>query len=158
MTIYEYKTKLLDSKLFTMEVANQYEVDHNSINSSRNAAEVFTKGLKMQEMAEEHMYCVCLNAAAEITAVFECNMGGFNECPVSTREVARKALMMNAISVIVAHNHPSGNTNPSEEDFAATKKLAETLDIVGITLLDHIIVAGRTGNYITFREEGYNLK
>ncbi len=67
--------------------------------------------------------------------------GTLTETPVYPREIIKKALLHNAASVIVAHNHPSGSSQPSKADISLTKVLKHALDLVGIKLLDHIIVA-----------------
>jgi DNA repair protein RadC len=67
--------------------------------------------------------------------------------------VFKVALMLNAASVIVAHNHPSGNIEPSAEDLSITKQLVEAGKILGIPLHDHIIVAER-GGFMSFAERG----
>ena len=72
---------------------------------------------------------------------------------VPPREVFKGAILHNATSLILAHNHPSGNTAPSREDIATTERVAKSGKILGIDLLDHIIV-GTDGNYRSLKEEG----
>ena len=79
--------------------------------------------------------------------------GTIDQAPVFPREVARLALIRNATAVIVAHNHPSGDTAPSREDEKITKELTDALSLVGLRLLDHIIV-GRPGEYSSMKELG----
>jgi DNA repair protein RadC len=66
--------------------------------------------------------------------------GGLAWCPMEPREVLVAALMANAASIIVAHNHPSGALQPSPQDVAVTKRLNAACDVIGLGLLDHIIV------------------
>ncbi|MNT32948.1 hypothetical protein D3C72_1688540 [compost metagenome] len=69
--------------------------------------------------------------------------GTLTRTAVYPREVARQALVHNAAGVIVAHNHPSGTTSPSQSDVHLTRELARTLELIDVHLLDHFIVAGQ---------------
>lgn len=80
------------------------------------------------------------------------SLGSVNEALVHPREVFEPAVRLSAVSVIVVHNHPSGDPTPSQEDVNITRRLAKAGEMLGIELLDHIIV-GR-GKYVSFREEG----
>ena len=67
----------------------------------------------------------------------------------------RKVLMMNCVSFIMAHNHPGGSLTPSKEDLDATKAVETAAQLLGLRMLDHFIVSGNTGDYLSFREAGY---
>ena len=82
----------------------------------------------------------------------EVAQGSLNETRVYPRELARKALQHNAAAVIVAHNHPSGNTTPSAADLALTRQLRDALNLLEIKLLDHFLVAQH--QVISFAEQG----
>lgn len=82
-----------------------------------------------------------------------CSVGTLNESLVNPREVFKASILSNAAGVILLHNHPSGGISPSEEDIATTKRLGECGKLLGIEILDHIIVAARTGDYISLRKE-----
>ena len=77
-----------------------------------------------------------------------------NASMVSPREVFKSSILSNACSFIAVHNHPSGSRSPSEEDRAVTEKLMDCGRLLDIPLLDHIIVAGETGELYSFRQEG----
>ncbi len=81
------------------------------------------------------------------------SLGDLNTAPIHPREVYKAAILANSSAVIIAHNHPSGVTDPSPQDIKSTKRLAEAGRILGIDLLDHIIV-GHGNNYTSFREQG----
>lgn len=108
--------------------------------------DVFSHDVETEEVA----YLLCLDCRKNLLGVFELSRGVVDGTPMNPREIVFKALMTNAISVIVAHNHPSGELSPSEMDIAVTKRVKEALDIVGICLTDHIIVG--TGDYLSMRE------
>lgn len=99
---------------------------------------------------QEHFISISLNGAHEVHAIRIVSVGLVNRTLVHPREVFSDALKDRAAAIIVAHNHPSGNVEPSAEDRAVTETLVEAGDILGVRLLDHIIIAP-TGHY-SFRE------
>ena len=82
------------------------------------------------------------------------SMGTINASLVTGREVFKSAILSNASYVILLHNHPSGDPQPSNYDFLVTSKLCAGGHILGIDVLDHIIVGGRTGKYHSMAKEG----
>lgn len=93
-------------------------------------------------MSEQERFMVILldgsNAVIESVVV---TVGLVNQSQVHPRETFRPAVAQNAVSIILAHNHPSGNLEPSESDLAATRRLAEAGRLLGIPVMDHVIVA-----------------
>ena len=79
--------------------------------------------------------------------------GTIDKSPVYTREIARKALENNATAVIIAHNHPSGTTIPSQADITVTKKIKDALRLLDITLTDHVIYSPDGEKYCSFVEK-----
>ena len=79
-------------------------------------------------------------------------MGTVNEAIIHPREVFRYAILKNVSSIIIAHNHPSGECQPSKEDIAVTERLVESGKLLGIAVLDHVIVGDR---YLSMKGEGY---
>ena len=155
MRIVKYKTKLTDSQKVVLEKeisVNCPQVDRK-MNGPDKIVRLATYFLKMQEEPEEHMYMVCMNTKLEMTSVFEISHGNVNSSIVGAREVFQKALLANAVSIILIHNHPSGDPTPSREDVEVTKRLVEAGKIIGIQVLDHIVI-GRPG-YVSLKEKGY---
>lgn len=101
---------------------------------------------------QEHFTCTTLNGANEIIATRVVTIGLVNSCQVHPREVFSDCLTDRASAIIVAHNHPSGNLEPSSEDSALTKRLVDAAEILGIRLLDHIIFSER--GYFSYQEAG----
>ncbi len=99
---------------------------------------------------QEHFIVLSLNGAHEVDAVRIVSVGLVNRTLVHPREVFSDALKDRAAAIIVAHNHPSGNVEPSGEDRAVTETLLEAGQILGVRVLDHIIFA--PGTYYSFRE------
>ena len=88
---------------------------------------------------QEAFYVLLLNGASEIISVKEVTRGLVNRTIVHPREVFKPAILASATSVIVAHNHPSGKLEPSSEDIDITKRLVKAGEVIGISVLDHII-------------------
>ena len=109
--------------------------------------------LRIHEETEEYLYMLCLNTKLQLTSVFEISHGNVNSSIFSRREILQKALLANAVNIIMIHNHPSGDPKPSAEDIKVTQALAEAGKIVGIDVLDHLIV-GRPG-YSSLKEKGF---
>lgn len=85
-----------------------------------------------------------------LTSVFELSHGTVNMSVVSPREVFQKALLANAVGIVLLHNHPSGDCTPSKQDINVTKRLMESGDIIGVNVLDHLVI-GRPG-YFSLKE------
>ena len=108
--------------------------------------------LRMQDLAHECFYCVFLDAQNRVIAAEELFRGTLTQTSVYPREVVKHALGHNAAAVILAHNHPSGVAEPSLQDQALTRTLAEALALVDVRVLDHFIVA--PGACLSFAERG----
>lgn len=83
-----------------------------------------------------------------------CSVGTLNSSLVSPREVFKSSILSNAAAFIAIHNHPSGNLEPSQEDKDITKRLLECGRILDIRMMDHMIVAGESGEMFSFKQEG----
>jgi DNA repair protein RadC len=103
------------------------------------------------ELREEFVL-LCLNGAHEVLGWVRLHTGGFNHSPVDVRLVIGVALQTASSAVVVAHNHPSGGLNPSAEDVAVTRRIAEAAALMGIRLLYHLILT-RDGCY-SFADAG----
>jgi DNA repair protein RadC len=101
---------------------------------------------------KEMVVVFCLNARNMITAYNLVSIGLMDACLIHPREVFRPAILAGAAGVVVAHNHPSGDTTPSAEDIRITRRLIEAGRIIGIKLADHVII-GSTTNY-SIKETG----
>ncbi|WP_232695609.1 RadC family protein [Brevibacillus daliensis] len=112
--------------------------------------------LMMSEMAQllqEHFICLFLNTKNHVLGKKTIFVGSLDASVVHPREVFREAIKRSSASLICLHNHPSGDPTPSKEDIMVTKTLREAGEIVGISLLDHIIIGD--GRYISLKEQGY---
>lgn len=105
------------------------------------------------EVDREYFVVVCLDTKNQPTLINICHIGSVNQAIVHPREVFKPAILSNAYGILVGHNHPSGQPDPSKEDIKVTKRLAEAGKVLGIELLDSIILGD--GSYISLKDEGY---
>jgi DNA repair protein RadC len=103
-------------------------------------------------LAEEHSYALLLNIKNRVNAIHEVSIGSLGAAIIHPREVFRAAILSNAASIILVHNHPSGDPTPSPEDVDLTKRLVEAGSLIDIPILDHIIVC--PGRYASLKERG----
>jgi DNA repair protein RadC len=96
---------------------------------------------------------VLLSARTTVIGVHTVSVGSLNASIVHPREVFRPAVEQSAASILIAHNHPSGNVDPSDDDLVLTKRLVQVGELLGIHVLDHLIVA--KGNYTSLKQEGH---
>ena len=94
----------------------------------------------LQDEAQEVLAMIMLDTKNNVIGYSEVNRGGLNSSIASPREIAKRALLSNANAVILAHNHPSGDTTPSKQDLEVTEHIAKALALIEIKLLDHIVI------------------
>ena len=105
----------------------------------------------LMECDREQVLLVLLNPNNKPIGINLAHVGGTNQCLFEPREILRAALLTNASSFIVLHNHPSGNPKPSKEDDIATRALVKACELMRVKLLDHIIL-GDEGKYYSYIE------
>ena len=98
---------------------------------------------------------MCLNTKNNVIAVHKAHIGSINASIVHPREIMKTAILNNAASLILSHNHPSTNPNPSPQDIEVTERLVEAGNIMGIEILDHLIVTPIENKYLSMKEKGY---
>lgn len=101
---------------------------------------------------KEHFAIIVLNIKNHIVNISDISTGSLTASIVAPREVFKEAIRYSAASIILAHNHPSGNTRPSREDIAVTKRLTEVGTVMDIPVLDHIIIGHDA--WLSLKEEG----
>ncbi len=100
----------------------------------------------------EHMIALLLDTKNKINGVHTVSIGTLNSSIIHPREVFKAAIMGNAAALILIHNHPSGDPNPSQEDLEVTRRIREAGELIGIPLLDHIILGD--GSHVSLKERG----
>ncbi len=101
---------------------------------------------------QERFVVACLDTKNRVQSVVLVTVGTLDASLVHPREVFKPAIIEGASSVILSHNHPSGNTTPSREDIQVTDRLTKAGELLGITVLDHIIYGDGTGNVFSISE------
>ena len=119
------------------------------IQSPKDACQLLKPIGKYQK---EHFIGLYLNARNQLIYQETISIGSLNANIVHPREVFEPAIAKHALSIIIAHNHPSGSTEPSEEDLQITKRLIKAGKLLGIEIVDHLIIAGR--GLLSFKEKG----
>jgi DNA repair protein RadC len=101
----------------------------------------------------EQFLVVTLDTKNQPINVNVCSVGTLNSSLVHPREIFKVAILSNANSIIIGHNHPSGNPEPSKEDLSITKRIKEAGEIIGIKLTDHLIL-GEEEKFVSLKERG----
>ena len=122
-----------------------------TISSPKDAYEMIKD--QLQDLDREQFIIACLNTKNEPTNISVVSVGSLNKAIVHPREVFKTAILSNAASVMAFHNHPSGETTPSQQDIQLTNRLYEVGELLGIKLLDHLIIGD--GSFTSLKEKGY---
>ncbi len=107
---------------------------------------------EMRHLQQEHLYAMFLNIKQTLIRDLLISKGTVNASLASPREIFIEALRYQAVSIILVHNHPSGDSTPSRDDSMLTKRVCEAGRLVGIQLLDHIVIGDN--NFCSFKKEG----
>lgn len=107
--------------------------------------------LDMTHLKKEHFKIVMLDTKNQVIGIEDISVGSLNSSIVHPREVFKEAIAKSSASIILVHNHPSGDPTPSKEDIAITRRLTEGGDILGVKVLDHIIIG--SNKYISLKEK-----
>ena len=121
-----------------------------SISNSHLAEELLHD--EMANLDHEEVWLIFLTCKKTLIATEMVSRGTLTDTAIDYRTVVRRALLNNAESIVIAHNHPSGDPYPSEEDRKLTVALEEAGKILGIPLLDHVVIGD--GRYYSFKEHG----
>lgn len=117
-----------------------FDKSQNGLTTIRNAKEAYEYLIDMRGLSKEHLRGLYLNSRNKVIRDEVISIGTVDSNIIHPREVFRPGIEYNAAAVILAHNHPSGDTTPSDEDRKVTEQLIEAGRIVGIEVLDHIII------------------
>ncbi|RDY66064.1 DNA repair protein RadC [Halobacillus litoralis] len=126
-------------------------VERYMIRSPEDGADFIME--EMRDLKQEHFICLFLNTKNQVLHRQTIFIGSLNASIVHPREVFKEAVKRSAASIICAHNHPSGDPTPSQEDIQVTRRLKECGKMIGIELLDHLVIGDR--KFISLKEKGY---
>jgi DNA repair protein RadC len=138
---------------YVRQVSVRYGKKHKTAVDVRGPEAIAKLARKIiQENGKEHVILFCLDGNHSVIAYNIVSVGTATSAPIHPREVFQPAILTGAVSIVLCHNHPSGNVEPSREDISATKSLVEAAKYMGIKILDHVIV-GET-RYHSMHEHG----
>lgn len=107
---------------------------------------------KLRHEEQEQIYCMMLDTKTHLLGECVVSKGTVNSSLITPREIFLEALRYHAVGIVLVHNHPSGDPSPSAADYALTERIRKTGDLVGISLMDHIVIGDH--RYFSFLEEG----
>jgi len=136
------------------ELGKREDLEPEMINFDIKNPESVVKAIRasIKDKAKEHFKLILLNPRNKIIGISTISIGTLNASLVHPREVFKDAITHSAASVVLAHNHPSGDPEPSEDDLKITKKLVDSGEILGIKVLDHIVIG--KNNFYSYKERG----
>ena len=122
------------------------------LSTAMQATQVFADYLDGRD--REHLVVLMLDSKLRLIGINTVSIGTIDSAMVSPRDVYKAAILCNAASIMLAHNHPSGDPTPSPADISVTRIIAESGKLLGIPLLDHIII-GSYGSFTSLVDKGY---
>lgn len=144
-------SKIIAALEFSKRLNIRKSFNEYTINSPNSVANIFMEELRNK--LKECFYILLLNTKNRIISKELISEGTLNSSLVHPREVFKQAIKKSANSIILVHNHPSGDITPSKDDIQITKRLVETGKIVGIQVLDHLIIGD--GQFLSLKEKEY---
>ena len=145
-------TKRINIVSIKMVKESSFLYQTRQILSPKDAYEMIKE--QLEGLDREQFIIACLNTKNEPTNITVVSVGSLNKAIVHPREVFKTAILSNAASIMAFHNHPSGETTPSQQDIQLTKRLYEAGELLGIKLLDHLIIGD--GTFTSLKEKGYS--
>ena len=142
----------LNKIVLIKESAHRYNLDTRSIHGPEDPVHAINTILNLNNEAQEVLVTLMLNTKNSIVGIQEITRGSLSASIVHPREVYKAAILHNAASIILAHNHPSGSPSPSREDIAVTERILKAGKILDIPLLDHVIIGDP--RFVSLKEKG----
>lgn len=142
MRVTKYKIELNQNRhnVIVKDDAVNYQNVTNKFDSPEAVVQLMNDCFRLSSQAEEYVYMLAFDTKCHLLGVFEVTHGTVNASMISPREIYVRALLCGASCIMLVHNHPSGDTEPSTDDVKSTKRVKEAGQIVGIGLVDHIII------------------
>lgn len=155
MVVTEYDVVCGDVGLILHDIGKYWIETDNAkqvFNSLSNIDKFCRESLWLHKRSEENVYVLMFNSALNLLGVSLVSRGIVNNAVVSPREVLYRALLSGASAIILVHNHPSGDIVPSKQDMSVTERMLKACDLIGITLLDHLIIGD---SYYSFKQNNW---
>lgn len=127
----------------SLRLVNEKTCEYNPaiINAPSDVVKFIDDLEDIRSHTEERIYCIAMNTKNHIIGFSQIAQGSINTCYLDTKELFKVILLCNASRFILIHNHPSGDSTPSQNDYQMTEKIKEASKIMGIEFLDHIVIA-----------------
>ena len=127
----------------SLRLVNEKTCEYNPtiIRTSADVVKFIDDLEDIRNHTEERIYCIAMNTKNEIVSFSQIAQGSIDNCNFDIKELFKTILLCNASKFILIHNHPSGDSSPSERDYQVTEKIKEASKIMGIEFLDHIVIA-----------------
>ena len=155
--MHVYKSLLMEVQAVYKTTPSKKDnvVLHNvKIGSSRDCQEIFAEIFPVPLNHREAFICIYLNRGNRTIGHTVISIGGVSGTVVDNKIIYQNALLCNASSIVLAHNHPSGHRFPSRADIKITKKIKEAGEIMDIKVLDHLVITEHDDKYYSFADEG----
>ncbi len=150
-TIYTKRLKTVQLKLGQDYIADPLDDDKPKAENPDDVHEILKSLYRQLDDDQEHMIMLVLNVSNEVTGFKVIASGTQTSGPADAKIIFRNALMLGATKIVLAHNHPSGNLQPSQADIRFTKKVIAAGEAIDIPVVDHLIVSHN--GYISMRKE-----
>ena len=134
------------------ESSSLYDYDQRALNNPYAVSCMLNEIFDMENLCEEHFVMLALDTKLKVVGAFDIHAGTSKSSPVSAKSVFTRAMLCNANSIIVAHNHPSGSIDPSRDDIKVTRALEKAGEILDIRVIEHIIIGDN--DYYSFKQNG----
>ena len=155
MRITEYNVELSDmeTNILVKERESFYDCfNGDALTTPTEISNMMKEVFRLDKKAEEYVYMIAFNTKCKPIGIFEISHGTVNACLCNPREIFIRALLVGASSIVMVHNHPSGDCTPSSTDIKCHKRIKSCSDILNVQLLDNVIIGDR---YYSFKENGF---
>jgi len=150
----EYK-KFVSIFRVTLVRDRHMQFEQKGLLNSQDAQEVLQRLIQTHGQPDREQFCVVLlNSKNKIIGLNIVSTGDLSSATVHPREVLKPAILANAASLILCHNHPSGDLTPSSEDIAMTKRIIKAAKVMGIRIHEHLIISMYDNSYYSFADNG----
>lgn len=138
--------------IYRVQLVRETEAKRPNLDGPNDAAKILRRYLEHED--REHFVTLMLDVKNRVIGIHTVSIGTLNAAIISPREVFKAAILSNAASIILGHNHPSGDATPSPEDIQITERLKKAGALLDIEVLDHVII-GESGVYVSLNQLGH---
>ena len=157
MVVNEYKSVFSNNNP-QLKAVKEYPVDGRKvISDNETVADIAVNVIGLAENTDEYVYVLCLDTKNHLIGLFEASHGGWSASPIDIKSIFQKTLLIGASGMILIHNHPSGDPEPSKDDNNITDKIKSAAEMLTIRFLDHVIIGSEKDDMLV-SYYSYNAK